>query len=78
MQKSSPEHVAWCYLMAVAASLLSLTIIAGLQHVVGFVPMLFLPAIVLVQSQWGVRPAVLSIILCTLGSVLLMTEHPQV
>jgi len=78
LQKNSPGHLAWCYLMAVAASLLSLTIIAGLQHVVGFVPMLFLPAIVLVQSQWGVRPAVLSIILCTLGSVLLMTEHPQV
>jgi PAS domain S-box-containing protein len=64
--------------MAAAVSVVSVCIIAGLQHVVGYVPMLFLPVIVLVQAQWGLRPAVFSTILCTLGSLLLMAETPSV
>src|SRR4051812_8395462 len=64
--------------MAAAVSVVSVGLVAGLQHVVGYVPMLFLPVIVLAQGLWGVRRAVLATILCTLGSLLLMAENPHV
>ena len=63
------------YVMAAAVSLLAIGVVAGLQHYVGYVPMLFLPAIVLVEAQWGVRAAALATILCTLGSLLLMGQN---
>ena len=61
--------------MAAAVSLVAIGVVAGLQHLVGYVPMLFLPAILLVQTQWGLRAGALSIILCTLGSFLLMEQN---
>jgi two-component system sensor histidine kinase AtoS len=64
--------------MAAAVSLVAIGLIAGLQHFVGYIPMLFLPAILLVESEWGTRPAVLSIVLCTLGSSLLATQNRSV
>lgn len=66
------------YVMATAVSLVAIGLIAGVQQLVGYIPMLFLPVILLVEAEWGVRPAVLSTILCTLGSVLLTTQTPHV
>lgn len=78
MPESSKGRIAYVYVMAAAVSVVSVGLIAALQHAVGYVPMLFLPVIVLVQSLWGVRAAVLATILCTLGSLLLMAENPHV
>jgi PAS domain S-box-containing protein len=78
VREASRSRIAFGYVMAAAVSVVSVGLIAGLQHVVGYVPMLFLPAIVLVQSLWGVRKAVLATILCTLGSLLLMASKPDV
>ena len=52
--------------------MVSLGVVAALQHFVGYVPMLFLPAIVLVQAWLGIRPAALTTVLCSIGSLLLM------
>lgn len=78
MRVMTRRRLAVQYTLAAAVSVLSIGVIAVLQHVVGYVPMLFLPGIVLVQRLWGVRPAVLATILSTLGSLLLMGQDPQV
>ena len=74
MPRRSPGALTLDYGLAVAVSLVSLGIVAGLQHYVGYVPMLFLPAIVLVQAWLGIRPAVLTTVLCSMGSLLLMAD----
>src|SRR5438270_11620283 len=64
--------------MAAAVSVLAIALIAGLQHFVGYIPMLFLPAILLVEVEWGIGPAVLATVLCTMGSVLLTSQTAHV
>src|SRR5258706_9780180 len=64
--------------MAAAVSLVAIGLIAGLQHFVGYIPMLFLPAILLVESEWGISPAVFATVFCTLGSALLATQSRNV
>src|SRR3954465_5267260 len=66
------------YVLAAAVSVVAVGLVAGFQHFVGWVPMLFLPAIVLVEAEWGVGPAGLSTILCTLGSLLLMGQDGDI
>src|SRR3954462_2009022 len=66
------------YVLAAAISMVAVAVVAGFQHFVGWVPMLFLPAIVLVEAEWGVGPAGLSTILCTLGSLRLMGQDGDI
>jgi len=70
--QSFQGRTAFGYVMAAAVSMLAIALMVGAQRVVGPLPMLFLPAILLVQVRWGVRAAVLSTVLCTLGALLLM------
>lgn len=57
------------YFFAFAVSTLALTLIAILQPVVGFLELLFLLAVALVDTYAGEGPALLTIVLCTLGSL---------
>ncbi len=64
------------YLIAVAASGVALGIIAMLNPIVGFIPLLLLTAVVVVHRFAGTRPAILSIILGTLVSIYFLDTHP--
>lgn len=68
----------FCYAAAAGVSLTALGLIALLQPLLGFLPMLFLPAIVLAEVYWGLRPAALSVALSTAGSLLLMDTDPGI
>jgi PAS domain S-box-containing protein len=62
--------------IAVAASGAATGIIAMLNPIVGFIPLLLLAAIVVVYRFAGARPAILSIILCTMISLNFLDTHP--
>ncbi len=64
------------YLISVAVSGIALGIIAMLNPIVGFIPLLLLTAVVVVHRFAGGRPAILSIFLCTLISVYFLDTHP--
>jgi PAS domain S-box-containing protein len=64
------------YGLALAASGVAMTIVAAMQPLVGFVPLLYLAAVALVQTFAGWRPAVLTVIACTLGSLIFMGDRP--
>ena len=67
----------WRYLVAVGVSAIALAIIAILQPVVGFLELLYLFAVAFIDTYAGEGPAVLTIVLCTLGSLRFLGQpHP--
>lgn len=56
------------YLIAVLVSAVSLVVVALVKQQVGYVPLLLLASVALVERYFGVGPAVFTTILCTLGS----------
>jgi PAS domain S-box-containing protein len=57
-----------------------IAIVGALQPVVGFLPILLLPAVILVERYAGLGPAVVSTVVCTGGALLQMrrpTEVPE-
>lgn len=61
------------YATALVASAVALGVIAGLNPVVGFTPLLLLGAVALVERYAGARPAILTIICCSLFSLLFLS-----
>lgn len=59
-----------------AASGVALGIIAMLNPIVGFLPLLLLAAVVVVYRFAGARPAILSIFFCTMVSLHFLDTHP--
>ena len=66
------------YSLAVLTSAVALAIVSLLEGDVGFVPLLLLPAVALVERSAGPGPAVLTTGLCTLGALLFIDLHPVV
>ena len=64
------------YLIAVVASSVALSVIGLVEADVGFMPLLLLPAVSLTERYAGPGPAILSTLLCTLGSVSLINLVP--
>lgn len=63
------------YAIALGVTVLALGIIAGLNPVVGFVPLLLLAAVAVVERYAGARPAILTLALCTIGPLLFVDAH---
>jgi PAS domain S-box-containing protein len=66
------------YLIAVVTSVLAIGLIRILQGDVGYLPLLLLPAVTLVERYAGAGPASLTIVLCTIGSLAFINMHPVV
>lgn len=64
------------YLISIGVSGLALAVIAVLQPVVGFLELLYLLAVAFVDVYAGEGPAVLSIVICTVGSFWVIGSHP--
>jgi len=60
------------YLAALVVSWLALAVVGAIQPYVGFLPILLLPAVFVTEFYFGRGPAILCIVLCTGGAVLLM------
>jgi len=69
---SKPRRKLVLYLAAVVVSWLAIAVVAGVQPYVGFLPILLLPAVAVAEHYGGLGPGVLSIMMCTVGSLLLM------
>ena len=63
------------YLFALLVGGLALGVVLGLETVVGYIPLLFLAFIALVEVYSGPAPALVSVGVCILGSVLFMNAH---
>jgi two-component system sensor histidine kinase HydH len=66
------------YVAAFAASAAALALVSALSTSVGFIPMLLLPAVALVERYAGPGPAILTTAMCSLGSLLFIDLHPLV
>ena len=64
------------YVFAIAATALAIGVVRGTDQVVGYVPLLFLPAVAAIEAYAGPGPALLSIALSILGSSLFITINP--
>ena len=71
------EKPAVGYLAAVVISLGATVVLSTVQLWVGYIPILFLPAIILVARYAGVGPGILAVLLCTAASGLLMGNAPH-
>src|SRR5579884_1537220 len=60
------------YLVSVVVSLIAIAIVLSIQPLVSFVPVIFVAAVAAIQAYAGLGPAILSIILCVLGSLIVM------
>ena len=63
------------YLFAMVVSGLALAVVLGLEEVVGYIPLLFLAFVALVEAYAGLGPALLSVVACILGSFVFMNAH---
>ncbi len=68
------------YAGAVVVSAIALTIVGLVEREVGFIPLLLLPAVALVERYAGVGPAVVATVLCTIGPLFmnLPFEHNRI
>jgi len=66
------------YLVAVAVTLSTIGIVLAIQPLVSFVPVLFVAAVALIQAYAGLRPALLSIVLSVIGSLLFVGNRSPV
>src|SRR5512146_2433017 len=64
------------YALALVISVAALGALRGLEVSIGFVPLLLLPIVVLIERYVGPGPATLATVTCTLGSFALIGEHP--
>src|SRR2546421_3070242 len=64
------------YVFAIAVSVVGVAVVIGIEPVVGYVPLLFLPCVALVEAYAGVIPALISVIICILGSFLFLGTEP--
>lgn len=63
------------YLFAVMVSGLALSVVLGLEKLVGYIPLLFLAFVALVEAYAGFGPALLSVVTCILGSFWFMNTQ---
>ena len=63
------------YLFAVLVGGVALAAVLGLEKVVGYIPLLFLAFVALVEANAGFGPALLSVGICIAGSFWLMNAH---
>ena len=63
------------YLFAAMVSAAALAVVLGLEKVVGYIPLLFLAFVALVEAYAGFGPALLSVGVCIAGSFWLMSAH---
>ena len=63
------------YLAAILASWASIGLVATLQPHLGYLPILFVPILVLLDFYLGLGPAVAATVVCTFGSLLLMSAR---
>jgi PAS domain S-box-containing protein len=63
------------YGIAVAASIAAVGLVLGITPVLGYIPLLFLAAVALVEAYAGPGPAILNIVLCVLGSLFVMQSR---
>jgi two-component system sensor histidine kinase HydH len=66
------------YLAALGASGVALALVSAISTSVGFIPMLLLPVVALMERYAGSGPAVLTTALCSLGALLFLDIHPLV
>jgi PAS domain S-box-containing protein len=66
------------YLLAILATALAIGVVRGTDQIVGYVPLLFLPAVAAIEAYAGPGPALLSISLSILGSSFFITINPIV
>lgn len=64
------------YLVSVIVSLVAIAIVLSIQPLVSFIPVIFVAAVAAIQAYAGLGPAILSIVLCVLGSLIVM-GNPQ-
>jgi two-component system sensor histidine kinase AtoS len=65
--------LAYAFGMAVGA--MAIGVVLGLEKVVGYIPLLFLAFVALVEAYAGPGPALLSMAVCIAGSLRLMNAH---
>jgi len=63
------------YLFAAAVGGMALGVVLGLERVVGYIPLLFLAFVALVEAYAGLGPAFLSVAICILGSFWFMNAQ---
>lgn len=63
------------YLFAAAVSGAALGVVLGLEKLVGYIPLLFLAFVALVEAYAGFGPALLGVGICIAGSFWLMNAH---
>ncbi len=78
MRLRGKARIALRYVAAILASWGSIGLIATLQPHLGYLPILFVPIIVLMDFYLGLGPAVVATVVCTFGSLLLMGERSLV
>jgi PAS domain S-box-containing protein len=66
------------YLISIAVSFIAIVIVGGIQPLVSFVPVIFVAAVAAIQAYAGLGPAILSIVLCLLGSLIFMGSTPPI
>ena len=64
------------YLISVVVSLVAIAIVLSIQPLVSFIPVIFVAAVAAIQAYAGLGPAIVSIVLCVLGSLIVM-GNPQ-
>lgn len=63
------------YLFALVMGGVALGVVLGLERLVGYIPLLFLAFVALVEAYAGFRPALLSVVTCILGSFWFMNTQ---
>lgn len=72
------SRLLWRYAFSVLATVVALAVVAGLNSVVGFVPLLLVSAVALVEKNAGARPAILSLLICTVFSALFLNTQTRI
>ncbi|MFB3916280.1 MAG: nitrogen regulation protein NR(II) [Terriglobales bacterium] len=78
MRLQNPSRRVMRYLIAVAASCVAIALVAGTEPVLGFIPLLLLPAVVLVERYLGPGPAIVATAMCTGVSFFFFNAPPIV
>jgi PAS domain S-box-containing protein len=76
LQANTKVRPALGYLVSVVVSLVAIAIVLSIQPLVSFIPVIFVAAVAAIEAYAGRGPAILSIVLCVLGSLIVM-GNPQ-
>ena len=63
------------YGIAVAVSIFALGLVLGIAPFIGYIPLFFLAAVAVVETYAGAGPAILSVVLCVVGSLFIMQKR---